>query len=79
MHSREYPTRKFGQAELRFCRETKGILRESHKNVVATRMERRKTHRGPRAGEGNMCPHRGKDLQIVVDTEDHQPNREKKP
>lgn len=55
MHNREYPTRKFGQAELRFCREAKGILRESHKNGGATRMERRETYRGPRAGEGNMC------------------------
>lgn len=55
MHNREYPTRKFGQAELRFCREAKGILRESHKNGGATRMERRETYRGPRAGEGDMC------------------------
>lgn len=56
MHNREYPAKKCGQAELKFCREAKGILRESHENVVATKKERRETHRGPRAGEGNMCP-----------------------
>lgn len=42
-------------------------------------MERRETYRGPGAGESDICLQRGKDLQIVMDTEDHQPNREKKP
>lgn len=46
--------RKFGQAELKFRREAKGILRESHKNIGTARVEKRETYREPRAGEGNM-------------------------
>lgn len=54
MHNREYTTREFGKAGLRFCRKAKGIEWEAHKNVVATRMERTETHTGLRAGEGNI-------------------------
>lgn len=74
MHNKEYPTREFGQAGLRFCREAKGILWGSHKNVEATGME---THRGPGAGEDNTRL-MGEDLQTVMDAED-QPSREKGP
>lgn len=45
---------EFGDARPRFCREAEGILWETHENVAFTRMERKETHRGPRAGEGNV-------------------------
>ena len=60
MYNGECLIREFGNTGLRFCREANGILWETQRNVVVTRMERLETHRVPKARNGNISFTEGK-------------------